>query len=206
LPKILLSPGAKPRFFADLMTKRHFLPTSLFLAAALFTGGVASAADPVAKQIEGHWGADKAFIMEQAKEQSGGELPPEMLPMIEMMVSKIVMTFKDGKAEMLGEEGVGTYKVIDADEAAGTCTMELTEPEGQDAKNIKVEIKGDAMTLTPEGEAGDRMRMLRLSEEEFAKRKAAAAAPPAPPSVVPPAPAPAGDEDKPAPAPASAAE
>ena len=171
--------------------------------ATLVTGGIASAADPVAKRIEGHWGVDKAFLMEKAKEQSGGDIPPEMLPMIEMMASKIVMTFKDGKAEMMGEDGVGSYKIKDADDAAGTCTMELTEPEGKDAKDIKVEIKGDTMTVTPADSAGDKMRMLRLSEEEFKKRKEAKVEPILPPGLSPAAPAPSAGAEKPEPAPAA---
>ena len=163
---------------AGLMKKIPFLHCSLVLMATLLAGGIASAADPMAKRVEGHWGVDKAFLMDKMKEQSGGELPPEVLPMIETMASKFVITLKDGKAEMLAEEGEGTYTISDADDAAGTCTMELTEPEGKDAKKIKVEIKGDAMTLTPEDTPGDQMRLLRLSKEEFEKLKAAAEAEP----------------------------
>lgn len=172
-----------------MITTRRFLHQTLVTAAALSIGifGVSSqaTAEPIAKQIQGHWAVDKDFLIEQAKAQSGGqEMPPQAIAMMDMMAAKMVFSFKDGKASMLMEEGEGSYEVLEADEATGKFKMKMTDPEGK-AETGNAEIKGDTLTLS-KGE--EKLKFTRISDEDFEKRKNAPQPqiPGLPPGLTPP--------------------
>jgi hypothetical protein len=128
-----------------------------------------------ADMINGYWGMDKAGMLAALKKEQG-DTPEFALTsmMVEAIADKMVIQLDNGKATVHGPEGPEeeSYKIKSSDDATGEFVVDMIEKDGTSEEG-KGKVEGDKMTLLRDGDPP--MVMLRISEEEFAKRAKAMA-------------------------------
>ena len=137
-------------------------------------GGEAKAKSASVKElVQGAWAPDIDSVLSMMAQgnEITDEMKEQMMPMAEMMASSMVIELRDGHATIHkpGEPEKETYEFVSTDEATGDYEVKMVNADGSDEIG-KGNVKGDTMTMTSDGIT---MKLNRLSEEEFEKRKKA---------------------------------